>query len=54
MRTAAQQARSEKLSELAKRRDRDEKGRFLPKVSDDSIRIRAYDKYERAECVGSR
>jgi hypothetical protein len=52
VRTAAQQARSEKLSELAKKRDRDEKGRFLPKVSDDAIRVRAYDKYEARKASG--
>jgi fructoselysine-6-P-deglycase FrlB-like protein len=44
VRTAAQQARSEKLSELAKKHDRDEKGRLLPKVSHAAVRLPAYDK----------
>jgi hypothetical protein len=45
-RTAAELARHDKLSALAKGRDRDALGRFLPQVKEADIRARAYEKFE--------
>ena len=43
---AAKAATSAKRSELAKSRDRNERGQFLPKVNDVDVQARAYAKYE--------
>jgi len=44
--TAAHAALRLKRSVEAKARDRDERGRFLPKVSEADVQVRAYQKFE--------